>query len=40
MLDNNNCDFCIIEGVKKKGVGIAIEDRLLRACEYNVIKDE
>lgn len=40
MLDNNNCDFCIIEGVEKTGVGIAIENRLLRACEYNVIKDE
>lgn len=40
ILDNNNCDFCIIEGVEKKGVGIAIENRLLRACEYNVIKDE
>lgn len=38
LLDKENCDFCIIEGVKKEGVGIAILNRLYRACEYNVIE--
>lgn len=35
-LDNKNIDFCIIEGVKKEGIGIAIMNRLLRACSYNM----
>lgn len=35
-LDNKNIDFCIIEGVKKEGIGIAIMNRLLRACSYNI----
>ena len=38
LLDKQNCDFCIIEGVKKEGIGIAILNRLYRACEYNVIE--
>lgn len=38
LLDKENCDFCIIEGVKKEGMGIAILNRLYRACEYNVIE--
>ena len=37
MLDKQRCDFGIIEGVKREGVGIAILNRLYRACEYNVI---
>lgn len=37
LLDKNNCEFCVIEGVEKKGIGIAITNRLIRACEYNVI---
>ena len=36
-LDNEECDFCIIEGVEQKGLGVAITNRLLRACEYNRI---
>lgn len=36
-LDKEKCDFCVIEGVETKGVGIAITNRLLRACEYNRI---
>lgn len=35
--DKINCDFCIIEAVKKQGIGIGIMNRLLRACEYNEI---
>lgn len=38
LLDKEKCDFCIIEGVKKEGIGIAILNRLYRACEYNVIE--
>lgn len=37
-LDKNKIDFCVIEGVKKEGLGIAIMNRLLRACSYNEIK--
>ena len=37
-LDKEKCDFCIIEGVEQKGVGVAITNRLLRACEYNRIE--
>lgn len=37
-LDKEKCDFCIIEGVDQKGVGVAIINRLLRACEYNIIE--
>lgn len=38
LLDKEKCDFCIIEGVKNEGIGIAILNRLYRACEYNVIE--
>ena len=38
ILDKKECDFCIIEGVESKGVGVAIINRLLRACEYNIIE--
>lgn len=31
-------DIVIIEGVKKEGLGLAIMNRLLRACEYNIIE--
>lgn len=37
-LDRDKVEFCIIEGVEKKGLGIAIMNRLLRACSYNEIK--
>ncbi|MNI63136.1 Threonylcarbamoyl-AMP synthase [compost metagenome] len=36
-VDNKNIDFCVIEGVKKSGIGLGIMNRLLRACEYNII---
>lgn len=36
-LDKLDCDLCVIEGVKKEGLGIAIMNRLVRACEHNVI---
>lgn len=31
-------DIVIIEGVKKEGIGLAIMNRLIRACEYNFIE--
>ncbi len=37
-LDKQKCDFCIVEGVKKQGIGIAILNRLIRACGYNKIE--
>lgn len=37
-IDNYNLDLAIIEGVEKKGLGIAIMNRLVRACGYNVIE--
>lgn len=36
-VDKLNVDFCIVQGVEKEGVGIAIMNRLTWACEYNVI---
>ena len=36
-VDLLNPDLIIIEGVEKEGLGIAIMNRLIRACEYNVI---
>lgn len=30
-------DLVVIEGVKKEGIGIAIMNRLIRACGYNII---
>lgn len=36
-LDNTNYDLVIIEGVKKMGLGVAIMNRLIRACSYNYI---
>ena len=37
-VDEFNADLIIIEGVKAEGLGIAIMNRLLRACEYNLFK--
>ena len=37
-VDNLNCDMCIIEGVEKKSIGIAIMNRLIRACGYNYLE--
>ena len=36
-VDKDNPDIVIIEGVKQEGVGLAIMNRLVRACEYNFI---
>lgn len=38
-VDTYNPDIVIIEGVKKDGLGLAIMNRLLRACEYNYIEE-
>ena len=35
--DNYNCDIIIIQGVIPKGIGLAIMNRLLRACNYEII---
>ena len=35
--DKYNCDLIIIEGVSSDGLGLAIMNRLLRACNYKVI---
>ena len=37
-VDKTNYDLIIIEGVKKEGLGIAIMNRLIRACSHNYIE--
>ena len=37
-VDTYHPDIVIIEGVKKEGLGLAIMNRLLRACEYHYIE--
>ncbi len=37
-VDSYHPDIVIIEGVKKEGIGLAIMNRLIRACEYNFIE--
>lgn len=37
-VDAYNVDLVIIEGVEKKGLGLAIMNRLIRACEHNYIE--
>lgn len=37
-VDNYNPDIVIIEGVENKGLGLAIMNRLIRACSYNYIE--
>lgn len=37
-VDNYKADLVLIEGVKKEGLGIAIMNRLIRACGYNVVE--
>lgn len=37
-VDSYNADIVIIEGVSTDGLGLAIMNRLIRACEYNFIK--
>ncbi len=36
--DTFESDLIIIEGVKKQGLGLAIMNRLIRACRYNYIE--
>lgn len=37
-VDSFNVDLVIIQGVAQEGLGLAIMNRLLRACEYNYIE--
>ena len=37
-VDKYNVDLAIIEGVKAEGLGLAIMNRVIRACEYDYIK--
>ena len=37
-LDSYNPDIVVIEGVEKEGLGLAIMNRLIRACEHNYIE--
>lgn len=37
-VDKYNPDIVIIQGVEKQGLGLAIMNRLIRACEYNYIE--
>ena len=36
-LDNKKADYVLIEGILEKGAGLAIMNRILRACEYKII---
>lgn len=36
--DKLNCEIIVIEGVKKEGLGLAIMNRLLRACSHRFIE--
>lgn len=37
-VDKYNVDIVIIEGMQKDGLGLALNNRLLRACEYNYLE--
>lgn len=37
-VDSYDVDLVIIEGVAREGLGLAIMNRLLRACEYNYVE--
>jgi L-threonylcarbamoyladenylate synthase len=37
-LDKENVDIILVEGVREKGLGLAIMNRLRRAAGFNVIK--
>lgn len=37
-VDKSDADLIVIEGVKKEGLGIAIMNRLIRACSHNYIE--
>lgn len=36
-VDKCNVSLVIIEGVRKSGLGLAIMNRLIRTCEYNIV---
>ena len=36
-IDSYNCDYVVIEGLEKVNLGLSIMNRLIRACENNVI---
>lgn len=36
-IDRLNCDIAVIEGVEEKNLGLSIMNRLVRACENNII---
>ena len=36
-VDKLNCNLAIIEGLEKKNLGLSIMNRLVRACENNVV---
>lgn len=36
-IDKMNCDLAIIEGLKGENLGLSIMNRLVRACENNII---
>ena len=36
-IDTLNCSLAIIEGLEKKNFGLSIMNRLVRACENNVV---
>jgi len=37
-VDSYDPDIVVIEGVEKEGLGLAIMNRLIRACEHNYIE--
>ena len=37
-VDSMNVDIVFIEGVKKEGIGVAIMNRLIRACSHEYIE--
>ena len=37
-VDSLNVDVVFIEGVKKEGIGLAIMNRLIRACSHEYIE--
>lgn len=36
-IDSYNCDYAVIEGLEKVNLGLSIMNRLIRACENNII---
>lgn len=36
-IDKLNCNMAIIEGLEEKNLGLSIMNRLVRACENNII---